>query len=75
MELYKKVKSTVGDITILVNNAGIMPTKLWSDHTASDITKIFDVNVFAHFWVRKVEELTWKSVFCGFTFVVSLINI
>ncbi|KAK6619625.1 hypothetical protein RUM43_012382 [Polyplax serrata] len=51
MELYKKVKSTVGDITILVNNAGIMPTKLWSDHTASDIAKIFDVNVFAHFWL------------------------
>lgn len=50
-ELYKKVKSEIGDVTILVNNAGIMPTKLWKDHTPEIIRKIFDVNVLAHFWV------------------------
>lgn len=50
-ELGEKVKSEVGTVTILVNNAGIMPCKPFEAHDEAIIKKIFDINVFAHFWV------------------------
>jgi len=50
-ELGEKVKSEVGTVTILVNNAGIMPCKPLEAHDEATIKKIFDINVFAHFWV------------------------
>ncbi|KAE9538812.1 hypothetical protein AGLY_005394 [Aphis glycines] len=50
-ELGEKVKSEVGTVTILVNNAGIMPCKPLEAHDEPTIRKIFDINVFAHFWM------------------------
>lgn len=50
-ELGEKVKSEVGTVTVLVNNAGIMPCKPLEAHDEATIKKIFDINVFAHFWV------------------------
>ena len=47
----KQVKEEVGDVTILVNNAGIVSgTKLINtpDHV---VEKVFAVNLLAHFWV------------------------
>lgn len=41
----------VGDVTILVNNAGIMPTHTVLQHSESEIRKIFEINVIAHFWM------------------------
>ncbi|CAH0392428.1 unnamed protein product [Bemisia tabaci] len=46
----EKVKKDVGDVTILVNNAGIMPSRPLKAHTPEEIRKIFDINVLAHFW-------------------------
>lgn len=46
-----KVKKDVGDITIIVNNAGIMPTHRLLDHTQQEIERIFGINVLAHFWI------------------------
>ncbi|CAI6359822.1 unnamed protein product [Macrosiphum euphorbiae] len=50
-ELGEKVKSEVGTVTILVNNAGIMPCKPLEAHDEATIKKIFDINVFANFWM------------------------
>ncbi|EFN77115.1 short-chain dehydrogenase/reductase family 16C member 6 isoform X2 [Harpegnathos saltator] len=50
-EVAAKVKREVGDVTILVNNAGIMPCHTFLDHTTDEIRRIFDVNVLAHFWI------------------------
>jgi len=47
----ERVKKEVGDVTILVNNAGIMPCHAFLDHTADEIRRIFDINVLAHFWM------------------------
>ncbi|XP_012529097.1 short-chain dehydrogenase/reductase family 16C member 6 isoform X2 [Monomorium pharaonis] len=47
----EKVKKEVGDVTILVNNAGIMPCHAFLDHTSDEIRRIFDINVLAHFWI------------------------
>ncbi|XP_012260064.2 short-chain dehydrogenase/reductase family 16C member 6-like isoform X2 [Athalia rosae] len=46
-----EVQRDVGDVTILVNNAGIMPCHTLMDHTPEEIRKTFDVNVIAHFWM------------------------
>lgn len=52
-KLAEKVKNEVGEVSILVNNAGIMPCKTMMTHSEAEIKKIFDINVFAHFWVTK----------------------
>lgn len=51
LELAKKVKQEVGDVTVVVNNAGIMPCHPLLHHNHQEIRKIFDINVFAHFWM------------------------
>ncbi|KAL6266910.1 hypothetical protein P5V15_003738 [Pogonomyrmex californicus] len=47
----KKIKEEVGDVTILVNNAGIMPCRVFLDFTTDEIMQTFNVNVLAHFWM------------------------
>lgn len=63
-ELGEKVKSEVGTVTILVNNAGIMPCKPLEAHDEAIIKKIFDINVFAHFWVSTYirQKILYLSV-------------
>ncbi|XP_011165455.1 17-beta-hydroxysteroid dehydrogenase 13 [Solenopsis invicta] len=51
LAIAKKVKEEVGDVTILINNAGIMPCHNFLDHTADSIIKSVNVNVLAHFWM------------------------
>lgn len=51
LSVAERVKKEIGDVTILVNNAGIMPCHAFLDHTNDEIRKIFDINVLAHFWV------------------------
>uniref|UniRef100_A0A1B0DM78 Short-chain dehydrogenase/reductase 3 n=2 Tax=Phlebotomus papatasi TaxID=29031 RepID=A0A1B0DM78_PHLPP len=53
IEVAKKVKAEVGTVTILVNNAGIMPCHPFLQHTDTEIRKIFDINVLAHFWMMQ----------------------
>ncbi|XP_020289502.1 epidermal retinol dehydrogenase 2-like [Pseudomyrmex gracilis] len=50
-EVAKKVRTDVGDVTILINNAGIMPCRAFLDHTTDQIRQIFDINVLSHFWM------------------------
>ncbi|XP_076998522.1 17-beta-hydroxysteroid dehydrogenase 13 [Tamandua tetradactyla] len=56
-EIYSsvnQVKKEVGDVTIIVNNAGtIYPADLLSTKD-EEITKMFEVNILAHFWIIKV---------------------
>nr|XP_045000263.1 17-beta-hydroxysteroid dehydrogenase 13 isoform X2 [Jaculus jaculus] len=48
-----KVKKEVGDVTILVNNAGaIYPADLLSTKD-EEITRTFEVNILGHFWIAK----------------------
>uniref|UniRef100_A0A803TBR8 Estradiol 17-beta-dehydrogenase 11 n=1 Tax=Anolis carolinensis TaxID=28377 RepID=A0A803TBR8_ANOCA len=55
-DIYKtaeKVKEEIGDVSILMNNAGVVaPIDVVStdDH---DIQKIFEVNIIAHHWTTK----------------------
>ncbi len=48
---FIKVKREVGDITILINNAGIVTGKKFMESPDSLIEKSMEVNSLAHFWV------------------------
>merc|ERR1712200_262062 len=52
-EMSERVRKEVGDITILVNNAGIVSGTYLLDTPDQKITKTFDVNVMSHFWTIK----------------------
>ncbi|XP_004391206.2 17-beta-hydroxysteroid dehydrogenase 13-like, partial [Trichechus manatus latirostris] len=47
------IKKEVGDVTIVVNNAGaVYPADLLSTKD-EEITKTFEVNILGHFWIVK----------------------
>lgn len=55
LETGKKVQNEVGIISILVNNAGIMPQHQLLKHTEKEIRSIFEINVLAHFWILEAR--------------------
>ncbi|KAM6210153.1 epidermal retinol dehydrogenase 2-like isoform 1-T2 [Sarcoramphus papa] len=48
-----QVKKEVGDVSILVNNAGIVTGKRFIDSPDSLVEKTMEVNIMAHFWTYK----------------------
>ncbi|XP_042863277.1 short-chain dehydrogenase/reductase family 16C member 6-like [Penaeus japonicus] len=68
-----EIRENVGEITILVNNAGIMPCKPFIKHTSEDIESIFRVNVFAHFWMLKEWLPTFIAIGRGHIVAMSSI--
>ncbi|GBP38694.1 hypothetical protein EVAR_22342_1 [Eumeta japonica] len=56
-EMAARVRREVGDVTILVNNAGLMPCKPLMQHSEREVRTMFDVNVLAHIWVRPLGAL------------------
>jgi len=51
------VKQEVGSVSVLVNNAGIMPCRPLFSQSHETIEKIFNVNVLAHFWVNSMQTI------------------
>lgn len=52
---FQKVKKEVGNVTIVVNNAGILyPADLSTKD--EEITKTFKVNILGHFWVSMSQK-------------------
>ena len=45
--IQKQVKADVGVVDILINNAGIVVGKLFSDHSTNDIKKTMNINAIA----------------------------
>lgn len=50
MTVAQQVKQEVGDVHILINNAGIMPHHSFLEHTDKEIQRIMDINVMGNFW-------------------------
>lgn len=50
-EAAERVKREVGNVSILVNNAGIVQGKRFLELSDEMVVKTFDVNTLAHFWV------------------------
>lgn len=49
---FFQVKKEVGDVTILINNAGILIGKKFCDLTDEDFEKTFRINFFSQVWVK-----------------------
>lgn len=52
LAMAERVKKEVGNVSVLINNAGIMPTRSLLQHTHEVVQKVMDVNLMSHFWVR-----------------------
>ncbi|KAJ8735860.1 hypothetical protein PYW07_007480 [Mythimna separata] len=50
-ELAERVESEVGVVTILINNAGIMPCKPILKHNEKEIKSVMDINVNGNLWM------------------------
>lgn len=48
------VREEVGNVAILVNNAGIVTGKSFIESSEKGIQKVMEVNALAHFWVSMV---------------------
>lgn len=61
----QKVMREVGEVHILVNNAGVVTGRKLLDCPDHEIEKTFDVNLLAQFWVKLENfhlvqnELAW----------------
>ena len=56
------MKQDVGDVTILVNNAGVVSGTKFLDLPDDKVDLTFKVNTMAHFWVSRTEFVhcvTW----------------
>ncbi|KAH8304681.1 hypothetical protein KR018_004684, partial [Drosophila ironensis] len=51
IELAKQVRKEHGFISVVVNNAGIMPCHPLLEHTENEIRLMYDINVLSHFWI------------------------
>lgn len=63
LQLAEKVQREVGNVTVLVNNAGIMPCHPFREQTEKEIRMVFEINVMAHFWVRTVGRPVERESF------------
>ncbi|XP_077157066.1 estradiol 17-beta-dehydrogenase 11-like [Paroedura picta] len=55
-EIYsvaEKVKKEIGDVSILMNNAGVISTTDLLSTGDHEIQKTFEVNILAHYWISK----------------------
>lgn len=52
-ETAKKVKSEIGVVDILINNAGIIVGKYFNEHTSSDISKTMEINANAPMFITR----------------------
>lgn len=48
----QKVKKEIGDVSILVNNAGVITAADLLSTQDHQIERMFEVNILAHIWVR-----------------------
>jgi all-trans-retinol dehydrogenase (NAD+) len=61
-----QVRNQVGDVTMVINNAGVVSGKSLLDLDDVSIQRTFDVNIIAHFWVIIfIKKTTKKFVFLG----------
>jgi 3-oxoacyl-[acyl-carrier protein] reductase len=61
IKMRDKIKNEFGKLNILVNNAGIVVDKEFSEHTQADFEKLFMTNVYGVFFASKVFGEMIKS--------------
>lgn len=56
LSMARKIHEQVGDVTILINNAGIAYINLLLDHKKSEIEKLMNINIMAQYWVSMYKK-------------------
>ncbi|XP_011150701.1 epidermal retinol dehydrogenase 2 [Harpegnathos saltator] len=51
LEVAQQIRKEVGEVTVLINNAGIMNCRFFMDLTIDQIKSEFNVNILSHFWM------------------------
>lgn len=62
LEARNSIKRDLGLIDILVNNAGLLPKLSLREGNVSNIEKIIQVNLLAHFWVKTDNLVKYKVI-------------
>ena len=60
-ETASKVRLDVGDVDILINNAGVVVGKSFLSCSDKEIEKTMNVNLMAHYWV---SDNYWSFLTC-----------
>nr|KAG5694934.1 hypothetical protein BaRGS_031217 [Batillaria attramentaria] len=60
--MAKEIKAKFGEVSILVNNAGVVYSNDIIDAREEDIEQTFRVNVLAQFWDQSVCEIINKAL-------------
>lgn len=47
----ERIENEIGEVDVLINNAGLLPEISLLEGTAGDIEKIISVNLVSSFWV------------------------
>jgi len=55
------VREEVGDVTILVNNAGAVYIKKLLNQSADEIVRIININLISHYWASDIFEIHMRS--------------
>ena len=51
-----QVKSEVGEVTIVINNAGMMRVKPFLETSSRDLESLFQINILSQFWVSHPQS-------------------
>ena len=65
-----ETRTQMGEVTLLFNNAGIMPCKPFMQYSQREVEKIFDVNVYSQFWT--VQEYLPRMINLNKGHIISL---
>uniref|UniRef100_A0A1Y1JUB5 Uncharacterized protein n=1 Tax=Photinus pyralis TaxID=7054 RepID=A0A1Y1JUB5_PHOPY len=63
--IINKIEQEVGNVTILVNNAGILFGNPFCELSATEIEKMIQVNLMSHFWV--CISIRIKCINCSYS--------
>lgn len=55
--LKDRIRADLGEVDILINNAGLLPRVSLLQGNPEDVLRIIKVNLVSHFWVTPMEIL------------------
>jgi len=72
-ELGDRVSREVGNVDILINNAGVMAAKSLMDLTSEQIRRTITINTLSHFWT--IRQFLPRMLDCGEGHIVAISSV